>query len=95
MDTEDSGADVFMNPVEKSPALVDLNDPVASRRDALIKMGKFAAYTAPMLAVLLTANRVEAGGGPGRDACRYNAATNSCYCSPGIGCCHGKIPPKC
>jgi len=94
MNSEDSSANEFVNLVENASAPVDPNDPVASRRDALIKMGKFAAYTAPILAVLLTANQSEAGG-PGGDACRYNAATNSCYCSPGIGCCNKKTPPKC
>jgi len=32
----------------------------ASRREALIKMGKFAAYTAPVMTILLTADNSSA-----------------------------------
>ena len=59
MDTVSSGANENISHLQDGAPVIDPLDPVASRREALIKMGKFAAYTAPALAILLTAGKSE------------------------------------
>ena len=55
-----------------------------ARRDALKKIGKFAAYTAPALLVLLSAKTSDA-------ACNPNAQQSACVgnCTPAA------VPPNC
>ncbi|HEX6142328.1 MAG TPA: hypothetical protein VFZ01_06400 [Geminicoccaceae bacterium] len=50
-----------------------------ARRSALLKMGRFAAYTAPVMTTLLVANRAAAAASPG--GCRGVNQGTSDQCS--------------
>lgn len=58
---------------------MDSSDLDEGRRAALLKMGGFAAYTAPVMTTLLVANRAEAAASPG--GCRGVNGGTSDKCS--------------
>ena len=71
MDAEISETDVSDPLAEERPSVAEYD-----RRQALAKMGKYAAYTAPALLVLLSAKKSDAQG-----ACVINHHNQTC--SPG------------
>ena len=65
----------------ENAVIEEVFDEVDNRREALKKLGKFAAYTAPAMALLLTADP-SSGAAP----CCSVKQVNGCKCGAANGC---------
>jgi hypothetical protein len=73
---------------EAPPAAEQASTPDEGRREALRKLGKFGAYTAPAMLALLLSEKAVAQSDGGGGACSANTD-----CPPGFICQNGVCVP--